>query len=233
VEILMRPLLLLDLDGTLVDTLGFIIDCFRESVLPLVKQPPTKAEIVATFGPAEEECIRRLLVQYQEADLLNQPLTIEVISEAGRRFHALYHAGYSAGKVQPYPQMLEVVQQARQLGWATGIFTGKGRISAMATLEHLQLTSLFDAIISSDDVAHPKPAPDGVILAAERAGSSPAHSLFVGDNPADIKAGKAAGSKTAAAMWGAVFPEETLATKPDYVLETPAELLSLLLPYSS
>lgn len=230
---MMRPLLLLDLDGTLVDTLGFIIECFRQSVHPWVKRLPTNEEIVATFGPAEIECIARLLNQFDGASLLHEPMQKEHVAQSAARFHKLYDDGHAAGHVQLYPGMREVIDEARAGGWALGIFTGKGRSSALATLAHLQLTDVFNVIVTSDDVPHPKPAPDGVQKAALQAGSLCAKTYFVGDNPADILAGNAAGATSVAALWGAFNREETRNANPVYILNSPLELQSLLRQWHS
>ncbi len=224
----MRPLLLLDLDGTLVDTLGFIIDCFRRSVAPVVKQLPTDEEIVATFGPAEIECIARLLAHFDCQSLLHEPLQPEHITDSAKRFHQLYDDGHAAGRVELYPGMLEVIVEAKASDWALGVFTGKGRTSALTTIAHLQLTHAFNVIVTSDDVVRPKPAPDGVLKAALEVGTIPAKTYFVGDNPADILSGNTAGAISIAALWGAFNLEETLNAKPAYVLTSPLELQSLL-----
>ncbi len=225
----MRQLLLLDLDGTVVDSMGLIIRCFRDAVLPCTTRSPSDQEIAATFGPAEEECIERLLLQHQSQGLLREPYTQVMKQQAAARFHKLYADGYEHGLVECYPGMCELVQRARSTGWATAIFTGKGRGSAIATLKHVNLLSSFDAVVTSDDVKFPKPAADGVLQACELTGVAPAQTIYAGDNPTDIIAGKRAGTRTAAAMWGAVYPEETLATQPDYVLHSVGELESLLL----
>ena len=227
-EGLMPPLLLLDLDGTLVDTLGYIFGCFRESVRPLVKRLPSDEEIVATFGPSEVECIGRLLSRYERESLLNKRLSDEQVVACGVRFHELYRAGYASGHVRLYDGMSEVLQKSRSSGWSLGIFTGKGRISAMQTLEHLRLQSAFDVIVTSDDVSRPKPAPEGVLLAARQVSTSPERTFFVGDNPADVIAANEAGATSIAALWGSFNKEQTLNAHPDYVLSSPHELVSLL-----
>jgi HAD superfamily hydrolase (TIGR01509 family) len=224
----MRRLLLLDLDGTLVDTLSFIIQCFRQSVTPFTKQEPTQAEIVATFGPAEVECIERVLKRYDAEGLLREPFSMAQVYRAADRFHELYASGYGSNAVQAYPAMVDAVKQVRGWGWATAVFTGKGRTSAEETLRHLELTPLFDALVTSDDVKHPKPAPDGVLLACERTGVPTAQTIFVGDNPADIQSGNAAGAHSVAALWGAVYPEETRAASPKTILQQPEEIHSWL-----
>lgn len=227
-ESIMRRLLLLDLDGTVVDSLGFIMRCFREAVDPYTRNSPSDAEIVATFGPAEDQCIAIVLQQHHQRGWLRVPYTHEIAQQAAKRFHQLYASGYEAGLVECYPGMVELVMEARQQGRATGIFTGKGRSSALATLDYVKLLTHFDAVVTSDDVEHPKPAADGVLLACRLTGVAPQHTLYVGDNPTDVIAGRRAGVCTAAAMWGAVFPEETLAVQPDYILQSPAELQLLL-----
>lgn len=224
----MPPLLLLDMDGTIVDTLGFIIECFRRAVRPYVKRLPTDEEIVATFGPAEAECIARLLSRYDRESLLLGPLHAEDIARSAAQFHELYHAGYAGGQVEPYPGILEIIADAKATGWLLGVFTGKGKVSALDTLEHLGLTSQFDVVVTSDDVARPKPAPDGVRLAAWQVSTTPERTLFVGDNPADIIAGKQAGATTVAALWGAFDRNQTLAAEPDFSYEQPSDLRSLL-----
>lgn len=219
-----RRLLLLDLDGTLVDTLPFLFDCFRLSVAPLVQRLPKDEEIVATFGPSEEKCIARLLRTWESQSLLNFPLKPQDVADSTARFHAAYEAGHAAGKVPLYSQIKNILEEYRSAGWALGVFTGKGRVSAVSTLAHHQLDLLMDVVITSDDVLHPKPAPDGVLQAIERTGSSPEKTFFVGDNPADIQAGNAAGVTTVAALWGAFNREETLAAKPRFVCESPSDL---------
>lgn len=227
-EVVMPPLLLFDLDGTLVDTLGFIIDCFRRSLQPVVKRLPTDEEIVATFGPAEIVCITRLLSRFERQSLLHEPLKPEHITHSAERFHQFYDDGHAAGRVELYPGMSEVINEAKASGWALGVFTGKGRSSALATIAHLQLTHVFNVIVTSDDVPRPKPAPDGVQKAALQVGTICAKTYFVGDNPADILAGNAAGAVSVAALWGAFNREETRNAKPAYVLASPHELQSLL-----
>ncbi|MFT3878340.1 MAG: HAD-IA family hydrolase [Gemmatales bacterium] len=224
----MPPLLLLDLDGTLVDTLGFIIDCFRRSVAPVVKRLPTDEEIVATFGPAEIECIARLLSHFDQQSLLHKPLQSQHITDSAKRFHQLYDDGHATGRVELYPGMREVINEAKTSGWALGVFTGKGRSSALATVAHLRLTHVFDVIVTSDDVPRPKPAPDGVQKAALHVGTICSKTYFVGDNPADILSGNAAGAISVAALWGAFNREETRNAKPAYILNSPDELHSLL-----
>src|SRR5438270_13665509 len=98
--------LLLDLDGTIADTLPHIFNAYRHAVAPWTDRPPTDAEVEATFGPSERECIA---VMVPGAD----------VDEAEARFHA-YYEGEHGRHVRVIHGMREVVDRARSLGWKVG-----------------------------------------------------------------------------------------------------------------
>ena len=148
--------LLLDLDGTIADTLPHIFDAYRHAVAPWVKKPPTDAEIEATFGPAERECIARMVPR---ADL----------DEAEERFHAYYETHHERG-VKIVEGIVNVIDHARRLGWRTGVFTGKGRRSALFTLAALGLRDRIEYVVTSDDLTRPKPDPEGILRVSEALG---------------------------------------------------------------
>jgi phosphoglycolate phosphatase len=88
----------------------------------------------------------------------------------------------------------------------------------------------FPTIVGSDQVLRYKPDPETVLLAAERMGIADLSSaLVVGDATFDMLMGKAAGTRTCAALWGAHDEAELIRTSPDHVIRTPDELLSLML----
>lgn len=222
-DMVSRRVLVLDLDGTLVDSLPHLFRAFREAVRPFVRRPPTDAEIVATFGPAERGCLARLL---SNADLA-PPDALAHLDEAHATFLRLYQHDH-ATSVQLFPGMDQVLRVAEEEGWQLAVFTGKGRPSALYTLEQLGLLRRIAVVISSDDVARHKPAPDGILAILRHCQAAPATALVVGDAPADIQAGKAAGCATAAALWGAFSRADLLAAGPDYVLHQPTDLIPLL-----
>ncbi|WP_406699323.1 HAD-IA family hydrolase [Singulisphaera sp. Ch08] len=202
--------LLLDLDGTIADTLPHIFNAYRHAVSPWVTKPPTDAEVEATFGPAERDCIG---VMVPAADL----------DEAEERFHSYYEAELGRN-VQLVQGIAEVIDHARSLGWRVGVFTGKGRRSARFTLVELGLWDRVEHLVSSDDVTRPKPDSEGVFQAAEKLGVPVAGILMAGDSPADIQAGGDAGAQTAAVLWAAFRPERLREAGADFVCERVAEL---------
>jgi len=79
-----------------------------------------------------------------------------------------------------------------------------------------------------DDVEKPKPEPDGVLRAMADLGADPRSTLVIGDSPADIVMGRAAGTRTAAALWGGSSRERLFAASPDLALDAPGDLLSVI-----
>ncbi|MCS7168424.1 MAG: HAD family hydrolase [Gemmatales bacterium] len=218
-----KRVLVLDLDGTLVNSLPHLLECFREAVRPFVLRPPTDEEVVATFGPAERGCLERLLSN----QALAPPGACAHLDEAHRTFLRLYQEGLTK-RTRLFPGMEEVLDTAERYGWQLAVFTGKGRSSALVTLEHFGLLPRMGSVVTSDDVPRHKPAPDGILAIVRHYQAQPNQVLVVGDAPADIEAGKSAGCRTAAALWGAFSQEALLAASPDYVLRCPSDLIPLL-----
>ncbi|MBL8821395.1 MAG: HAD family hydrolase [Planctomycetia bacterium] len=217
-------LLILDLDGTIVNSLDFIIKCFQDAVAPLLKQMPTGKSIVASFGPSENECIARVLRASEKENTTLNPIAEQDIESAAKRFHSQYRQGVENGAVHLFKGMKEVMEDAQQRDWPMAIFTGKGRASAIETLEQFDLLNAFGIITTSEDVPASKPAPDGIIQTMKQMNAQPSQTIMVGDHPADIQAAHCAGVTSIAALWGAFDKSATLAARPDHALETPNDL---------
>jgi phosphoglycolate phosphatase-like HAD superfamily hydrolase len=82
-------------------------------------------------------------------------------------------------------------------------------------------------LVGGEEVARPKPAPDGLMLAAGRLGLAPADLAYIGDSPFDTRAARAAGSYAAAASWGHMHDPSEPA---DSILVSPLQALDLLAP---
>jgi HAD superfamily hydrolase (TIGR01509 family) len=206
--------LLLDLDGTIADTLPHIFKTYRHAVAPWAGRPPTDHEIEATFGPAERECIAAMV---PAADL----------DQALARFYDYYEREHKS-HVKVVEGMPGVIDRARFLGWRVGVFTGKGRRSARFTLSELGLSDRLDCLVSGDDVTLPKPDPEGVHRASKLLGVAASRILLAGDSPADIQAGRDAGAPTAAVLWAAFQPERLDKAGATFTCKRVEQLLALV-----
>ena len=83
-------------------------------------------------------------------------------------------------------------------------------------------------MVCADEVTNPKPHPEPVERAVALLGADPASTVYVGDSLHDMRSGRAAGVKTAAALWGPFGRAHLEAAAPDYWLERPADLARLV-----
>ncbi len=88
----------------------------------------------------------------------------------------------------------------RAEGYALGIVTGKSRDAWNTTFEHSKLEH-FDVVITDDDVAHPKPHPEGLVAALRVMDVEPSHAIYIGDSLLDCQAAHAAKIRFGAALW--------------------------------
>ncbi len=87
--------------------------------------------------------------------------------------------------------------------------------------EALGIESLFDVIVGAEDVKEAKPAPDMILLACERIGVAPGETVYVGDLPEDIEAGRGARVKVVVAVNG---PDPSARDAADFALKTIADM---------
>lgn len=79
-----------------------------------------------------------------------------------------------------------------------------------------------------DETTRHKPDPEPLLLAASKAGIEPGQGTYVGDSVHDMAAGKAAGMRTIAALWGPFEPDELAEAGADILAKTPGSLPALL-----
>ena len=123
---------------------------------------------------------------------------------------------------------VEVVSTLKEKGMKLGIVTTKIRPSTMRVLEMFDLLKYMDAIVTVQDVTHPKPHPEPVLTAIQQLNADPKRTLMVGDSPADIKSAQAAGALSAAVAWSLKGAEELKKYNPDYILEDMLDLYGIL-----
>lgn len=86
----------------------------------------------------------------------------------------------------------------------------------------------MDVMVCADEVTNHKPHAEPVEKAVALLGVDPAGTVYVGDSIHDMQSGRAAGVKTAAALWGPFGRSHLESASPDYWLKTPADLVTLL-----
>jgi pyrophosphatase PpaX len=146
--------------------------------------------------------------------------------ETYRNFQGVHEARL----MKPVPGMNEVLAELGRRGYVVGMVTSKTEAPALRPLERYGLAPLLSLCVFHDDTDRHKPDPAPLVLAAERGGFAPADTAYVGDSTHDMLAGRAAGMKTIAALWGPYTRADLDETGPDAYASSPDDLLALLPP---
>jgi AHBA synthesis associated protein len=186
-----------DLDGVLIDSIEVMREAFQAAY----------AEAVGP-GRAPFEAYLPHLGRHMPDTLRIMGLPAAMYDSFVRFSRQLVH------RVQPCPGARELLDELRAAGVRLAVATGKTRDRADHVLDAVGMLDALDAVCGSDEVANGKPAPDLVELALDRIGMAPDQSIMVGDSVLDLQAGRAAGTRVAAALWGQGQPAELLAEAP-------------------
>ncbi|MCD8120239.1 MAG: HAD-IA family hydrolase [Lachnospiraceae bacterium] len=120
------------------------------------------------------------------------PRITDSVKEMQQCWHDLSFAFYSE-KVTLKPGAKELLQQARQQHYRIGIATSNSGKLTNAALRHLDITDLFDAVVTADEVSTGKPAPDIYLATAAQLHVRPENCIVFEDVPKGIQAAKRAG----------------------------------------
>ncbi|HTX69863.1 MAG TPA: NAD-dependent DNA ligase LigA [Thermoleophilia bacterium] len=203
-----------DLDGTVVDTVELIVESFRYATRTVLREELPDEIILAGVGQPLMKQMRRLSAERAQE-------LYDTYREYNHRRHDELIRGYEG--------IAEALDALRADGRRLGIVTSKSADTTQMAFRAVGLREHFEVVVTAGDTAEHKPSPAPLLLCLERLGAGPPGSLYVGDSPVDIEAGRAAGMATAAVAWGVFGREQLLAARPDYWLERPGELVGLCL----
>jgi pyrophosphatase PpaX len=209
-----RSAILFDLDGTLVDTVPFILEAVRHA-FDGYGTCPTDEEWIAGIGTP---------LRTQLASFARRAEDVDGLFQRYRTFWIERHDE----RTKAFPGAVEVVAALSARGHPIGIVTAKIEHGAYRTLRHTGLLPHVQAVVGADSCANAKPHPEPVLLAASRLGARPSEAILVGDSPHDIAAAKAAGARAVAALWGACTRPVLAAAGADHFLEDLRDLPALV-----
>ena len=208
-----------DVDGTLISTKDLYLECYRRALEPYVGKLLTDDEMLAMRPHSELNMLRKHAGDDFEA----------CMTEFARHYAEL-HITHFGGVYEGVADVLDALRGRRI---RNGIVTGKSRSSWEITLAQVELGD-FDVVVVDDDVANPKPDPEGILAALDSLGIQARDAIYVGDSPGDMEAALAARTQAAAAMWSKNdvwrnrFLQRTRGMNGIVHLDQPHDLLSLI-----
>ena len=211
-------MVLIDVDGTLVDSVPDLAYCVDEMMKRLGREPWGEARVRDWVGNGVERLVRRALV----GRLDGEPDEAE-FERAYPIFLDLYADNTSRRSVL-YPGVREGLDYLKRAGYALGCVTNKAERFTVPLLKDLGIHDDFAIVVSGDTLAHKKPHPEPLLHAARFFGVAPADSLMVGDSVNDVKAARAAGFMVACVPYGYNHGDDIRDAQPDLVIDTLADL---------
>jgi len=211
-------MILIDVDGTLVDSVPDLAFCVDEMMHRMGREPRGEIRVRDWVGNGVERLVRRALI----GQLDGEPDAAE-FDRAYPVFLELYAENTSKRSLL-YPGVIEGLEYIRVAGYALGCVTNKAEQFTLPLLRDLGIYDYFSIVICGDTLAQKKPHPAPLLHAAEFFKVSPAQSLMVGDSISDVKAARAAGFQIACLPYGYNHGEDIRVAEPDVIIETLAHL---------
>src|SRR3954468_11232427 len=208
------PVVLFDLDGTVVDSGAIILASMRHATQEVLGEEYTDAELLQAVGGPGLEAQMAVFAPDRVDELVrvyrahNEPLHDELEACLG---------------------MEDVLVRLHEEGRRLGVVTAKRRATVELAFARVPLAHLFETVVGGDETERHKPDPEPLLLAAERLGVDPATAAYVGDSPFDIRAARAASMYAVAVTWGRIHDRSRLeAEQPDAIVDRAEELLGVL-----
>lgn len=184
---------LFDLDGTLIDTAPDFITVINELCATAGINPPSTQSIHATVSSGAR-ALTQLAFDLTPADTAFDARLQDLLE--------LYRQQIKTSHALLYPRMQELLQRLGDHSIPWGVVTNKPQRFSEPLLDSLGLSQDCAVLICPDHVTHSKPHPEPLLLACQKISCDPTASIYVGDHPRDIEAGRAAGMTTIAAAYG-------------------------------
>lgn len=217
-------LVLVDLDGTLVDTLPDIAFCVDGMLEALGLQTAGPERVRGWIGNGTEMLVRRALAHARGGEIgaadLRRALPV---------FVDLY-TQHLCDRSRVYEGVTEGLDYMRERGIKLACVTNKADAFTTRLLAALDLDGYFPLVVSGDTLARRKPDPMPLLHAAAHFGVAPAEALLIGDSSNDVKAARAAGFRVFCVSYGYNHGEDIRASAPDAVIDTLAELPRIFEP---
>lgn len=214
-------LVLLDLDGTLVDTLPDIAFSIDRTLTELGMPAAGPERVRDWVGNGTEMLVRRALAGARDGAVAESDY-----ARALPRFTELY-ARHVCDRSRIYDGVPAGLDYLRGCGARLACVTNKAEAFTSRLLRALALDGHFSLVVSGDTLARRKPDPMPLLHAAQHFSVAPADALLIGDSANDVQAARAAGFGIVCVSYGYNHGHDIRASAPDAVIDSLAELPGL------
>jgi phosphoglycolate phosphatase len=200
---------IVDLDGTMVDTVGDFEQALARTLAELGLPPVDRAFIARTVGRGSMNLLRETLAHVGGAP--------ELLDAAWTHYQRHY-ADVNGTHADVYPGVAEGLAAMRARGWQLACVTNKPRAFALALLEAKGLLPFFTQVFGGDSFERHKPDPLPLVRTCAALGTPASRTLMVGDSRNDAQAARAAGCPVVLVNYGYNHGEPVADARPDRVI---------------
>ena len=217
-----RKAVLIDLDGTLVDSVPDLANGIDQMMLQLAMPARGIDAVTEWIGNGAGRLVKRALVNSMEGEpseaLLQKALPLfEVAYAANNGKHSYLYDGVEVG-----------LNYLQQQGYRLGCVTNKPIAFTLPLLEAMGIADFFDVTIGGDQVERIKPDPQPLLMAAEKLRVDPKQAVMLGDSVSDVMAARAAGMPIICVSYGYNHGQDIRSHHPDAVIDSLAQLKTLI-----
>lgn len=207
-------LIILDLDGTLIDSLDDLTSAANRMRQEFSLSPLTRPEVRLLVGEGARRLVERALPGITGTDL-----------DHGLALFLQANRDHLVERTHLYPGVEQTLAILKSQGILLAVASNKNEELCRDILRILDIESSFAAILGADSVAERKPSPEPLIHLMRRFDCIPEETMMVGDSRNDVQAGLSAGVVTVGCSWGYGFPDELVGAH--HVIHSFPELLTL------
>ncbi|ELP5902394.1 phosphoglycolate phosphatase [Vibrio vulnificus] len=218
-------LIAFDLDGTLLDSVPDLAVAADQATRAVGFPGVTELQVRDYVGNGADILIGRALSQ---SLTINPKLSDELITEARELFDDFYQqTGHKLSHL--YPTVKETLKALHQAGFTLALVTNKPSKFVPDVLQQHGIADYFVDVLGGDSFPEKKPNPIALNWLMEKHQIQPTEMLMVGDSKNDILAAKNAGCASFGLTYGYNHGEPISASKPDFVADSLAQLLDVVL----
>jgi phosphoglycolate phosphatase len=215
-------MILIDVDGTLVDSVPDLAYCVDEMMKALGREPHGEAKVRDWVGNGVERLTRRALIGQLDGEPSDEDFT-----KGYPIFLELYKDNTSKRSCL-YPGVREGLDYMKSQGYLLGCVTNKDAQFTIPLLKGLGIYDEFGIVVSGDTLPVKKPDPQPLLHAAAHFGVGAEDSLMLGDSKSDVTAARNAGFQIVCMSYGYNHGEDIRNYNPDAVIDSMVELKELI-----
>ncbi|MGA0854170.1 MAG: HAD family hydrolase [Luteolibacter sp.] len=210
----MKPLLIFDLDGTLVDSLAGIAGSLNHSLALHGQATHPPAAVRHFVGDGVQMLVKRALGGTHDPSLAAM-----IVDDFKRHYDTHWQSGTRA-----YDGILEALETLTSEAYPMAVLSNKPHAFTTAMTERVFPSIKFAAVLGQRDGSPQKPDPHGALEIACMVGRDPSDCIVIGDSTMDLETARRAGMRAIAVTWGYHDRERLIEAGADWMIDHPHQL---------